>query len=106
MCMYDGCDCGDNRFEIIAEYKEKLIKETNIESSPEEMAVIDNILFRLWQMGWIPVLRMPTPDEIEQAKNEFIPVPDGGRSYEQAWAVSGFERGVWWLKDWLMDQRK
>ena len=46
--------CGDNRFEIIAEYKKQLIEGTNIESSPEEMAVIDSILFRFWQMGWIP----------------------------------------------------
>lgn len=106
MCMYDGCDCGDNRFEIIAEYKEKLIEGTNIETSPEEMAVIDNVLFRIWQMGWIPQMRMPTSEEIEKAKNEFITVPDGGRSELQAWAVSGFERGVWWLMDWLKNQRK
>lgn len=46
--------CGDNRFEVIAEYKKNLIEGTNIESSPEEMAVIDSILFRFWQMGWIP----------------------------------------------------
>lgn len=46
--------CSDNRFEIIAAYKKKLIESTNIQSSPEEMAVIDNILFRFWQMGWIP----------------------------------------------------
>ncbi len=38
--------CGDNRFEIIAEYKKQLIEGTNIESCPEEMAVIDSILFR------------------------------------------------------------
>ena len=46
--------CTDNRFEIIAAYKKKLIEGTNIESSPDEMAVIDNILFRFWQMGWLP----------------------------------------------------
>ena len=45
--------CGDNRFEIIKAYKEKLIECTNIEDSPEEMAVIDDILFRFWQMGWL-----------------------------------------------------
>lgn len=48
--------CNDNRFEVIAEYKKRLIEGTNIESSPEEMAVIDSILFRFWQMGWfVPV---------------------------------------------------
>ena len=46
--------CTDNRFEIIAAYKKKLIEATNIEDSPEEMAVIDNILFRFWQMDWLP----------------------------------------------------
>ena len=46
--------CTDNRFEIIAAYKKKLIEGTNIEDSPEEMAVIDNILFRFWQMDWLP----------------------------------------------------
>lgn len=46
--------CTDNRFEIIAAYKKKLIEGTNIQASPEEMAVIDNILFRFWQMRWLP----------------------------------------------------
>ena len=46
--------CTDNRFEIIAAYKKKLIESTNIQSRPEEMAVIDDILFRFWQMGWLP----------------------------------------------------
>jgi hypothetical protein len=45
--------CDDNRFEIIERYKNELISATNIESSPEEMAVLDNILFRFWQMGWL-----------------------------------------------------
>lgn len=45
--------CGDNRFEIIEAYKKRLIEDTNIESRPDEMAVIDNILLRFWQMGWL-----------------------------------------------------
>ena len=45
--------CGDNRFEIIQSAKEDLLDSTNIESSPEEMSVLDNILFRCWQMGWL-----------------------------------------------------
>lgn len=48
--------CTDGRFELIAAYKKKLLDSTNIETSPEEMAVIDNILFRFWQMGWLPPL--------------------------------------------------
>lgn len=49
--MCDTCD--DSRFELIEKYKQKLLDATNIEDSPEEMAVIDNILFRFWQMGWL-----------------------------------------------------
>lgn len=46
--------CTDNRFEVIAVYKKKLMERTNIETSPDEMAVIDNVLFRFWQLGWLP----------------------------------------------------
>lgn len=45
--------CGDNRFEIIAKAKEDTISSTNIKSSEDEMKVLDNFLFRCWQMGWL-----------------------------------------------------
>lgn len=45
--------CGDNRFEVIEEAKKHLLESTNIEMSPDEMSVIDNFLFRCWQMGWL-----------------------------------------------------
>ena len=48
--------CGDNRFEIIAEAKRQLLEYTNIETSSDEMAVIDSFLFRCWQMGWLKSL--------------------------------------------------
>lgn len=48
--------CTDNRFEVIEYFKEKLIQSTNIETSPDEMAVLDNILFRFWQLGWLDKL--------------------------------------------------
>lgn len=44
--------CGDNRFEIIAKVKEHLVKATNIEMQPEELKYVDNVLFRLWQLGY------------------------------------------------------
>ncbi len=44
--------CGDNRFEIIAKVKERLLKATNIKMHPEELAQVDNILFRLWQLNY------------------------------------------------------
>lgn len=45
--------CCDDRYEVVERYKQKLINATNIEDSPEEMKVLDDILFRFWQMGWI-----------------------------------------------------
>ena len=51
-----GAMCDDNRFELIEKYKNKLIDGTNIETSKNEMAVIDNILFRFWQIGWLDKL--------------------------------------------------
>ena len=48
-----GDICGDNRFEIIADAKSDLLEATNINDSPEEMAVLDSFLFRCWQMGWL-----------------------------------------------------
>ena len=45
--------CSDNRFELIAKARDALLESTNIEDSPDEMAVLDSILFRCWQMGWL-----------------------------------------------------
>ena len=45
--------CNDDRFEVIKRVKERLVKGTNIEANPKEMEVIDSILFRFWQMGWL-----------------------------------------------------
>ena len=56
--------CTDDRFEVIAKYKAELLDKTNIETSAEEMAVIDNILFRMWQMGWLDRLEQPTVDAV------------------------------------------
>lgn len=44
---------GDNRFEIIAKARKDITESTNIEMSPKEMEVLDNFLFRCWQMGWL-----------------------------------------------------
>ena len=52
-CMERMEQCSDNRFEIISKAKEALLKATNIANDEKEMAVIDNILFRCWQMGWL-----------------------------------------------------
>lgn len=56
--------CNDNRFELIAKYKAELLGGTNIETRKDEMAVIDNILFRMWQIGWLDRLEQPTVDAV------------------------------------------
>lgn len=48
-----GENCSDNRFEIIEKAKKELLEWTNIDTSPDEMKVLDNFLFRCWQMGWL-----------------------------------------------------
>ena len=53
--------CGDNRFEVIARAKAHLLDATNIASNEKEMAVIDNILFRCYQMGWLKGYEQETP---------------------------------------------
>ena len=68
--------CTDNRFELIEKYKQKLMDATNIETSAEEMAVIDDILFRFWQMGWLDKLEQPEPHWIPC--EEKLPEADGG----------------------------
>lgn len=45
--------CTDGRFEIIERAKQDLLESTNIDTSPDEMKVLDNFLFRCWQMGWL-----------------------------------------------------
>jgi hypothetical protein len=50
--------CGDNRFELIEKYKQYIINETNISTSPDEMKVLDDILFRLWQLDFLDNLEL------------------------------------------------
>ena len=45
--------CGDNRFEIIERAKKHLLDATNINTSADEMKVLDDFLYRCWQMGWL-----------------------------------------------------
>ena len=47
--------CNDNRFAIIEKAKKNLIESTNIETSVDEMKVLDSFLYRCWQMGWLQV---------------------------------------------------
>ena len=61
--------CTDNRYEMIGKYKKALIESTNIEDSSEEMKVIDNVLFRFWQMGWLEKLETTDVDQVVRCKD-------------------------------------
>lgn len=69
--------CGDNRFEIIKKAKKDILQSTNIEEDKDEMKVLDNFLFRCWQMGWL--------EKYETTKSPWISVkdrlPTGGGHY-------------------------
>jgi hypothetical protein len=49
--------CCPSQFEIIERAKKDILKSTNIDTSPDEMKVLDNFLFRCWQMGWLEKYR-------------------------------------------------
>lgn len=51
-----GVVCGDNRFELIKKYKKELFEHTNIHTANDEVLVLDSLLFRFWQMGWLEKL--------------------------------------------------
>ena len=70
--------CTDNRFEVIAAYKKMLTERTNIKTSPDEMAVIDNVLFRFWQFGWLPPVphgRLIDADALESRLSDLLMFP-------------------------------
>lgn len=57
--------CRYFRFEAIEKAKIHMICDTNIETSPDEMKVLDNFLFRCWQLGWLQKYE-------EEAQKEWI----------------------------------
>jgi hypothetical protein len=60
---YFTSQCGDNRFELIDKAKRDIIAKTNIESSPDEMKVLNSFLFRAWQMGWLGKYDVIVPEQ-------------------------------------------
>lgn len=51
-----GDVCTDERFDMIARVKSELIRSTNIKTDKKEMEVIDSILYRFWQKGWLQLI--------------------------------------------------
>ena len=46
-------DLDTSKETVIGCYKEALLENTDISRYPEETAVIDRILERFWQLGWL-----------------------------------------------------
>lgn len=59
--------CNDSRFEIIDKAKKHLLEATNIGTSLDEMKMLDNFLFRCWQMGWLDRYDNCDPVDIHDA---------------------------------------
>ena len=83
--------CTDNRFELIEKYKQKLIDGTNIEHSLDEMSVIDNILFRFWQMGWLDKLEQPTQTNAHSTQTNALDCVSRQQAID---ALDGFRCGT------------
>lgn len=64
--------CGDNRFEIIEKAKQDLLNSTNMDSSKDEMKVLDNFLFRCWQMGWLNQYNLTSDAEGEDDEMLYV----------------------------------
>ena len=48
---------------MIERAKQHLLETTNIETREDEMKVLDNFLFRCWQMGWLDRYKEVQEDE-------------------------------------------
>lgn len=90
---YGGGMCGDDRFEIIEAAKKRLIEATNIESSPDEMKVLDSFLFRAWQMGWLDCIETPAKTAEPTAKR--ITPPDDA----VVWVVYDNKGELFWRRE-------
>ena len=66
-----------NRFVLIEKYKQRLIEGTNISDRQEEMEVLNSILFRFWQMGWLDKLEeetkwIPCSERLPEVKQKVL----------------------------------
>ena len=81
--------CGDNRFELIKKYKQMLFEHTNIETANDQVAVIDDILFRFWQMGWLDKL-----EEFDRQKAEVERLKDSIKEADEYFSEGDFAKGI------------
>ena len=110
----------DNRFVLIDKYKQRLIEGTNIESRPEEMEVLDSILFRFWQIGWLDKLEeeshwIPCEERLPEEDKDVLCKTLGGLMFvasygklhpwtdEKGWIITpSLERaGISFVDQWM-----
>ena len=101
--MADLCD--DGRFELIGKYKLMLMDSTNISDSEDELKVLNTILFRFWQMGWLDKLEQQTAQQwipctsTKRPKNReevMVTIDDGYQRYTD---TDEFVNGQYWYHD-------
>lgn len=66
----DGICCGDDRFKIIGEARKDIIEKTNIAENEfsMELPLLDGILTRVWQVGWLNKKQKPAEWSEEDKK--------------------------------------
>lgn len=70
-----ACLCvDDNMGKLIGKYRQQLISSTNIQESPEEMKVLHDLMFRLYQMGWLDDL-----EKMEQIRSNLDGLHDDNK---------------------------
>ena len=97
-----GDVCTDGRFDLIERFKRDLVEATNIETSPEEMAVLDSILFRMWQMGWLDKLAASQWRRVEDNPPKpgcYLTASPFFHGDDYSWLY----RLAWWTEHGLMD---
>lgn len=89
-------ECTDNRFELIEKYKNELIENTNINTSEKEMEVIESILFRFWQMGWLKRWT-PVTEGLPKKKGFYLVTRKNPKGFvtKASYDPSRVERGVY-----------
>lgn len=64
-----GDCCGDNRFTLIERAKKDFIENTNI--SDAELAVLDRMCFRMWQLGLLKKYEDIDEQKLDELARDF-----------------------------------
>lgn len=95
-CGTSAC-CDDERFEIISQAKKDIIEKTNIAENElsMELPLLDGILMRVWQVGWLNKKPAEWSDEDEVMRANTL---DSLRRYQLSMPNYQVELQMRWLK--------